>query len=269
VASVARAARLLALVASMPEEDRTAARFARALGKPLPTVYHLLSTLVDAKLLAREGNGCYHLGNAVGVLADAYLRQAVPNPELLASLTVLASETRESAYLCAWRHGDISILASREGRLAVRVANLGVGYYDNAHARASGKVLLAFATPANRDAYLADRSLARVTPRTIVDQGRFEEEMETVRLKGFATEVEEFAEGVACLAVPILVRDRLLAAYTVSAPVARFHDNFDSYLDSLARAASAAAAAVTGGTPPPGGTQARGTIDLNGTGMPS
>jgi IclR family acetate operon transcriptional repressor len=249
VASVARAARLLALVAATPENERTAARFARALGKPLPTVYHLLSTLVDARLLARDGNGCYHLGSAIGLLAEAYQRQSVPDPDLLSCLTVLAGETAESAYLCAWRHGDIAILASRQGTLAVRVADLRIGYYDKAHARASGKVLLAFADRADRLAYLAEHPLYPVTPQTIVDPGRFEEELETVRLQGFATEVEEFTEGVACLAVPILVGDRLLAAYTISAPAARFHHNFQAYLDSLGRAASVAAAAVLGEAP--------------------
>jgi DNA-binding IclR family transcriptional regulator len=249
VASVARAARLLALVAAMPENERTAARFARALGKPLPTVYHLLSTLVDARLLARDGNGCYHLGSAIGLLAEAYQRQSVPDPDLLSCLTVLAAETAESAYLCAWRHGDIAILASRQGTLAVRVADLRIGYYDKAHARASGKVLLAFAAREDRLAYLAEHPLYPVTPQTIVDPGRFEEELETVRLQGFATEVEEFTEGVACLAVPILVGDRLLAAYTISAPAARFHHNFQAYLDSLGRAASVAAAAVLGEAP--------------------
>lgn len=246
VASVARAARLLALVASTPEDQRTAARIARALGKPLPTVYHLLSTLVDARLLARDTNGCYHLGSAVGVLADAYQRQAVPHPELLSRLTDLAGETQESAYLSAWRQGDISILAAREGTRAVRVASLRIGYYENAHARASGKVLLAFTDPADRVAYLAHHPLRPVTPRTIVDAGRFAEELEAVRLQGFATELEEFTDGVCCLSVPVLAQDRLLAAYTISAPRGRFDESFSSYLDSLVRAASSAAGAVSG-----------------------
>ncbi|HVT68992.1 MAG TPA: IclR family transcriptional regulator C-terminal domain-containing protein, partial [Trebonia sp.] len=168
---------------------------------------------------------------------------------LLTALTALAGETGERAYLCAWRHGDISILASRQGTLAVRVAELNVGYYDKAHARASGKVLLAFAEPQNRAVYLADHPLHAVTARTIVDSRRFAEVLETVRLQGFATEVEEFVEGVACLAVPIMVGDRLIAAYTISAPAARLHDNFDAYLDSLGRAASAATAAVLGQAP--------------------
>lgn len=251
IASVASAARLLALVGSLSDEENTAANLARALGRPLPTTYHLLSTLVDAKLLARDARGAYHLGSAVGVLADAYQRQVVPFPELLSCLTTLAGETGESAYLSAWRFGDISILAAREGTLAVRVANLRPGYYDKAHARASGKVLLAFAVSADRLRYLSEHPLEPVTARTIVQPEKFEEELQTVRLQGFATEEEEFAEGVACLSVPILARDRLLAAYTVSAPSHRFDQKFDSYLKSLLRAASEAAAAVTGGVSHP------------------
>jgi IclR family acetate operon transcriptional repressor len=242
VASVARAARLLELVAEMPEEERTAARFARALGKPLPTVYHLLKTLVDARMLARDGNGCYHLGSAVGVLAEAYHRQSVPDPALLAGLTTLVGETAESVYLCGWRHGGISILAARAGTRPVLVADLRTGYFDRAHARASGKVLLAFAAAEDREAYLADHPLDPVTPQTITDPERFAAELAAVRQQGYATEEGELAEGVACLAVPVLVRDRLVAGYAVAAPQARFQQNFGAYLESLGRAASAAAA---------------------------
>jgi IclR family transcriptional regulator, acetate operon repressor len=251
VASVARAARLLELVAEMPEAERTAARFARALGKPLPTVYHLLKTLVDARLLARDGNGCYHLGSAVGVLAEAYHRQSVPHPALLAGLTTLAAETAESAYLCGWRHGGICILAAREGTRAVRVADLQTGYFGQGHARASGKVLLAFAAEEDRLAYLAGHPLHPVTPATITDPERFAAELATVRLQGYATDVGELAEGVACLAVPVLVRDRLVAGYAVAAPQGRFQQNFVPYLDSASRAASAAAARLRQEAPEP------------------
>jgi IclR family transcriptional regulator, acetate operon repressor len=255
VASVARAARLLELVVEMPEEERTAARFARALGKPLPTVYHLIKTLVDARLLARDGNGCYHLGSAVGDLAEAYHRQSVPDPALLAGLTALAAETAESVYLCAWRHGDICILASREGTRAVRVGDLQAGYFDRAHARASGKVLLAYAADEDRLAYLADHPLDRVTARTITDPARFADELAAVRRQGYAREDAELAEGVACLAVPVLVRGRLVAAYAVAAPETRLHQNFDAYRRSLDQSASAAAFSLSQDQrrQPPGG----------------
>jgi DNA-binding IclR family transcriptional regulator len=138
----------------------------------------------------------------------------------------------------------------------VRVGDLETGYFDRGHARASGKVLLAYAADEDRLAYLAGHPLDPVTPRTITDPARFAEELAAVRRRGYAREDAELAEGVACLAVPVLVRDRLVAAYAVAAPEPRLHQNFDAYRLSLDRSASAAAAALSDDKqrPQPGGS---------------
>ena len=101
-----------------------------------------------------------------------------------------------------WRHDRIVVLASVEGGNAVRVSGAHLGYVESAHARASGKLLLAFASEEVRAAYLALNPLVPVTPRTIVQPDEFELELERIRLRGYAVDEEEFREGVACVAAP-------------------------------------------------------------------
>ena len=193
IQSVSRAARLLMLVAGGRAEP-TGKGLARAAGLPVPTAHHLLSTLVDEGLLAKDSKARYQLGMKVAVLADA-LQRAVTAPEyLLEPLRQLALTTGETAYLATWRQGDIRIQASFEGTHPVRVS-LPVGPYTDAHARATGKLLLAMAGQELRSAYLLAHPPRAITPRTVVDLERLEEEFEAIRLNGHALDEEQFRAG--------------------------------------------------------------------------
>jgi DNA-binding IclR family transcriptional regulator len=236
IQSVSRAARLLMLIAALPEEERTVNRMAAELGTSVPTVYHLLNTLVDAKLLARDERKQYRFGFAMEVLSVAYAQQTVPPPELRAPLRWITEATGESAYLSAWRSGNPVVLAHLAGTHAVQVTNLRPGYRGAANARASGKVLLAFADAADRERYLAMHPLERVTEKSIVDPEVFAAELAMVAEQGYAAEVEEFSAGVACLAVPIWSNGVLMGCYTISAPVERYGRQQAEYLARLREA---------------------------------
>ncbi len=238
IRSVLRASQLLMLMATLPESERTMTRLAAELGTSVPTVYHLLNTLVDARLLARDERKQYVLGLSVGVLATAYAAQSVPPPELLLPLQRIIESTGETAYLSAWRHGAPVVLAQLDGTHAVQVTNLRPGYHEAAHARASGKVLLAFGDPGRQRQYLAGRSLQQLTSNTITDPDALERELELVRERGYASEVEEFSVGVACIAVPVRTNGVLLGAYTVSAPVERYRLHRERYTECLLEAAA-------------------------------
>ncbi|MGP4018729.1 IclR family transcriptional regulator [Saccharopolyspora sp. 5N708] len=236
IRSVSRAARLLMLIASLPEHERSVNRLAKELGTSLPTVYHLLNTLVDAKLLVRDELKRYRFGLAMEVLSIAYAQQTVPSPELLAPLRWITETTGESAYLTAWRGGNPVVLAQLSGTHAVQVTNLRPGYRGAANARASGKVLLAFAEPGDRERYLAMHPLERVTDRTIVDPEVFANELEKVAARGYATDVEEFSLGVACLAIPIWSNGVLIGSYTIAGPLERYRRQQAHYLACLRQA---------------------------------
>src|SRR5919199_1495900 len=138
IRSVSRAVEILLFMSEQPE-GRTAKETALALRMPVATTYHLLNTLADDGMLAKDAKRQYHLGPKIGALADAFLRQLTPPDYLLAPLRRVAEATGETAYVSGWRHGEIVVLASVEGSHAVRVSNLHVGFAGYAHARASGK----------------------------------------------------------------------------------------------------------------------------------
>lgn len=236
IQSVARASRLLLHVAGLPD-GCTTKEAAEAFGMPLPTAYHLLNTLTAEGLLSKDSQRRYSMGPKVGAMAHAFLRDSRVPEWLLAPLQHLATVTGETAYLATWRDNDVRVLATVEGAHAVRVAGLTVGSSGNAHARASGKLLLANASPATRESYLGHGPLKALTPRTITRRKALEAEFVTIAERGYAFDEEEFSEGVRCVAVPVFDEGFLLATYTVSAPLQRFDEGRQTLVDAALRAA--------------------------------
>jgi IclR family transcriptional regulator, acetate operon repressor len=243
IQSVSRATRLLLLVAE-GADGLTAKQCAGALGLPLATAHHLLSTLVAEGLLSKDARRRYHLGPKVGALADAFAHQMMPPEYLLDPLRRLADMTAETAHLCAWRHGEVVALASLEGSQAVRVSAVHTGLQGAAHARASGKLLLALAPQATVNAYLSSHPLEPFTARTIVDRAELEQELEQIRARGYAIDDEEFAPDVACAAAPIAVGDAVIGTYSVSAPLGRFRQREQWLIEAVRSAARAGAGAI-------------------------
>ena len=229
IRSVRRAAALLEHVALTPAGS-TATAAAAALDVPVPTAYHLLNTLVDAGLLAKDERRRYRLGARVGLLAEAFLAQVSAPAYLVDRLRELADRTGETAYLSAWRGSDAVLLQIVEGRRAVRVSGLHLGYSGAAHVRASGKVLLAYGRPGTLADYVRTHA---------VDAADLAAEIDAARRAGYAIDEEEFAEGVACIAAP--VADGTMAI-GISAPVERYRSRRRELIDAVVAVAGSAAA---------------------------
>src|SRR5262249_52902579 len=108
------------------------------------------------------------------------------------------------------------------------------GMFGAAHARASGKLLLAYESPEERAAYLQSHPLQPITARTIVETDPFIAELEKIAGCGYSIDNGEFAEGVACISAPVFDAAReVIAAVTISAPDARFHENEERLRDAI------------------------------------
>ncbi len=235
---------MLLWIAAQPQ-GVTAKTIATGQGLALPTTYHLLNTLVDQRLLAKDVHRRYVLGRGVAVLAQAYLRGNAVSDQLIGALRELAESTRETVYLADWGEHDIRVLASVEGSHMVRVAEVASGSYEHAHARANGKVLLAYAWPGIRGAYLRSHSLEALTETTICAPDLLEAQLAAIRERGFAYDVEEYAVGVSCVAAPLLQDGRIVGAIGISVPTERFKER----RDALTRQLIAVTEQTTAGSP--------------------
>jgi IclR family acetate operon transcriptional repressor len=134
----------------------------------------------------------------------------------------LANETGETAYVADWSEHDMRVLGSVEGSQMVRVADVASGLYEHGHARANGKVLLAYAWPEIREDYLRSHPPVRLTENTITDATKLDRELARIRKHGYAYDQEEYAVGVSSVAVPLLHGGRVVAALALSVPTERF-----------------------------------------------
>lgn len=235
IRSVAKASQILIFLAE-EGTGRTATQLAVALGIPTPTTHHLLNTLVQAGLLAKDDARQYWLGPRVGLLVDSYMRRMAPPEHLIGSLHALAEETGETSYVSAWRDGEIVVLSTVEGTQAVRVAGLHRGFRGFAHARASGKLLLAYEEADTRQAYLRRHPPVAITPHTIAEVEKLEQEFGAIRDRGYAEDDEEYREGVSCLAAPVMSGSAVIAAFAVAVPTERLARVHDDVVAALLRA---------------------------------
>ncbi|UCR88186.1 IclR family transcriptional regulator [Mycetocola spongiae] len=239
IQSVARASRILIAVAGT-DEGLLAKEVADAQGLSLPTAYHLLATLVQEGLLFKDSRRRYVLGPQAEVVAAAIERNSAAPENYLVFLRQLAASTEETAYLSAWRNGEIAVLSSIEGSRAVRVSGLTGSHSDDLHARASGKLLLAYGTPELRERVIAASGFHPRTANTITSAKAFRAELEEIRRVGYAFDREEFELGVICVSAPILVGGTIVACLTVSTPSERFQQNREFIVDAVVAAAHAA-----------------------------
>jgi len=113
-----------------------------------------------------------------------------------------------------------------------------VGYPRPAHCTAIGKVLLASLAEPELKAFLNTAELRPMTPRTITAIPNLEQELERVRVQGYAIDDEEFAQGLRCLAVPVQnFTGNVVAAIGISGPVWRVSLDRVAQLAELVRAA--------------------------------
>lgn len=97
-----------------------------------------------------------------------------------------------------------------------------VGKRAMAHSTALGKALLSQLPKSELDVFLANCDLPPVTPNTITEPQELKRELELVRSRGYAVDMEEDQVGGACIAAPIFDhKGKAIAAVSISVPMAR------------------------------------------------
>lgn len=206
------------------------------LGLSRQVTYHLIHTLLATGIIRKNENNRYVLGLASVAIAEGFHRQLEPPEHLARRVRSIVAATEEAAYASGWVDGEIVALATARGQSPVGAAQIPQGYSGHAHARAAGKLLLAMTEQSVCDSYLDTHPCLARTPKTITDRQKLVDEFRKIRQHGYATDDEEFHEGIRCLAVPIEgLGGRFVLG--ISVPSARFKQNFSQYLAVLKDAA--------------------------------
>ncbi|PRZ42317.1 IclR family transcriptional regulator [Antricoccus suffuscus] len=221
IQSVTRAARILMSIAQSID-GHSASEIAAQFDLSQPTAYHLLTTLADEGLIAKDARRRYVLGPSASIIANAVSQQDILPDRYLALTRKVAALTGETVYFTAWRGLQICVLETIEASHALRVAAETAGFSKMTHTRASAKVLLAFASDEVRDRAIADMTFEKVCPNTITSEKAYRRELAEVAQNDLSYDREEFSPGVQCVSAPVREGGIVIAAVTVSMPASRY-----------------------------------------------
>ncbi len=221
LSSVRNAARLLCAF-TPADRDLGVSELAARLGLAKSTVHRLLSTLARDGLVERDEAGRYRLGLKLYELGAIVADHLDLHDVIAGPIDDLRNRTGETVHVAILEGAEVVYIARRESPHTLRLFSR-VGHRNHAHCTSTGKVLLAFLSEPERAAILDGRQLVAHTPHTITDRDRLEEELEAIRRRGWAENLNESEMGVTSLAAPI--RDasgRVVAAISVAGPGPRF-----------------------------------------------
>ncbi|MDQ3450217.1 MAG: IclR family transcriptional regulator [Actinomycetota bacterium] len=176
----------------------------------------LLSTLVSDELVSRvEATGYFRLGPRLVELGNAALARVDIRERCHPHLEALTQATGETATLSVpYREGTITVDFVQSPSSVRSVAE--VGRPGIAHATATGKIFLAYT-----DAVLP-RTLTSYTSKTITDRRALDNQISSIRQRGWAQAIGEREVGLNAIACPVLSPTGLTAILGVQGPAQRF-----------------------------------------------
>jgi DNA-binding IclR family transcriptional regulator len=210
---------------------------ARSLGLSKASAHALLCSLAEGGLLHRTPEGRYRLGWRV-VHLNRILSQTAPLRSVARPVMEDLSRTYgETVHLAVLERGRVLYLDKTQGNRAIQVNITREGAYLYAHASSLGKVLLASLEEKEVREIAETHGLPRFTPNTITHLDELLSELEGVRARGVAYDIEEYVEELCCVGTPILNHaGQVVAALSFAVPAYRFKEMKQAYRNVIAEA---------------------------------
>lgn len=187
------------------------------------TVHRLLTALCDRGYVIRnEQTKKYRLGLKILSISSQALESLELRRHARPLMMELMQKSRETVHLVAIE-GDEGVYVEKIDTPESIGLLSRVGKRVPLYCTSVGKAILAQADAGWVDGYLVRIPLVPRTAGTITDVSLLKQELEKVRIRGFAMDLEENKEGVICVAAPIIqAGGSVIGAISISGPSFRF-----------------------------------------------
>ncbi len=214
------------------------------LGYHKSSIQRIVSTLEGEGFLKRiqSNRGIYRLGPQIlflGGIADMSTDlRSIARP----IMAQLVERVRETSYLCILEGNQCLYIEKVESSQPIQIIH-GIGKRNPLHCTGVGKALLSGMAEEEIRKIFSASGLKRFTAHTITSVDSLLHQIEQVRRRGVAHDLEELDLGVKCVAAPIRNQTgRTVAAVSISGPAQRFTADalvrFDKEVKASARAIS-------------------------------
>ncbi|WP_077214369.1 IclR family transcriptional regulator [Bacillus dakarensis] len=186
------------------------------------SVYRILSTLAQYGYIEQDADtGKYKLGYKFLEVSSKLLDSIDLRMEAKPFLQELERETNEVIHLVVYDQGEVVYIEKLEGTETLRTHSR-VGKRAPMHCTSVGKAILAH-LPSTTVMDIIDRKgLPMHTENTITEKESFLKELNGIKQKGYALDLEENEYGITCIAAPIFDHlGRVVASVSISGPTMR------------------------------------------------
>jgi DNA-binding IclR family transcriptional regulator len=240
VPAVERAFDLLELLASSGRE-LTLSELSRRLAIPKSSTHYLVSTLVSRGFLQRGKDGHHlSLGYRISEFSRGFNTESQLRTISRPYMVALSRKLDMTAILNVLIGSEGITILVVESSQDDGIGGAWVGVHSGVHCTAQGKALIAYHSDKELEKLLGKRKLAIFTPKTIAILDGLKAALRDVRIKGYATNDEEFVPGARAVAAPIFdSTGTVMAALSVRALASRMPvsslDYFGKEVASAAR----------------------------------
>lgn len=219
ILSIAKAFRILDCF-SKEKNEMSLSEISQITQIPPSSCRRILGTLMDLNVVEQnQQTRGYCLGNHLLFLGKKVIHQNNLLKKAHPLMKRLVSYCNETAYLAINGGSNVIYLDVVESRQTIRLTAI-PGETRPIHSTATGKALLAF-SPYEEVEKNLKFPLEAFSGKTITKKVAFVSELEKILKKGYATSYGEHDPEVCAVAAPVIVREELKAAISISGPIYR------------------------------------------------
>ncbi|MFP5112505.1 IclR family transcriptional regulator [Bacillaceae bacterium C204] len=218
VQSLERALTILNKLSEYPDGIQIT-RLAEQVGLTKGTLHRLLSTLSNMNYVVKdEETDKYKLGLQVLFLSRNLLNHSNIVTVAKPYLEKLSQEVNETVHLCIEDRGEVIYIDKIESNQTIRMYSR-IGSRAPMYCTGVGKILLSGMNPDQFEEIVSKINFIPKTPKTITSKEEFINEIEKVKVQGYALDNAENEEVLRCIASPIYDhKGKIIASFSISGP---------------------------------------------------
>ncbi|CEP66196.1 Transcription regulator IclR, C-terminal [Moorella glycerini] len=238
IQSVQRALYILERLASC-KNGATASEIAKELGVNRSTVFRLMETLIHEGYVRQAAiTKRYYLTMKVFSLGSKLLDEMDIRTSARGILEALQKETGHTIHLGLRDLNEVVYIDKISGTNPIQMYSM-IGRRAPLYCTGVGKAILAFLKEEEIESYMHNIVFTKFTPNTITDPEHLKQELNQIRDRGYALDLEEHENGIRCVAAPIFnYNHEVIGSISVAAVAITLGEkNIEDYVSAVMHAA--------------------------------